>query len=199
MIVLVLGPYRANIDDFLRSYSDNAVFQSNPISLKDRDVQQADFIVSYGYRHIISPDIVDHFRDRAINLHISYLPWNRGADPNLWSFLEDTPKGVSIHKIARGLDTGDIITQQELTFGQNETLATTYRQLTISIERLFFEIWPAVRGGVTTAYPQRGKGSYHRAKDKEPFLHLLRLGWDTPVNELIGKALLGTREGGMNG
>ncbi len=26
-----------------------------------------------------------------INLHISYLPWNKGAYPNVWSFIDETP------------------------------------------------------------------------------------------------------------
>ena len=34
-----------------------------------------------------------------VNLHISYLPFNRGSHPNYWSFVENTPKGVSIHEI----------------------------------------------------------------------------------------------------
>ena len=46
-----------------------------------------DFIVSYGYRHILSKNILDLLPNKIINLHISYLPYNRGADPNFWSFM----------------------------------------------------------------------------------------------------------------
>ncbi len=55
-----------------------------------------------------------------INLHISFLPWNRGAHPNFWSFYDDTPKGVTIHLIDEGIDTGAIIYQKEITFDRNE-------------------------------------------------------------------------------
>jgi len=34
------------------------------------------------------------------------------ADPNVWSFIEKTPKGVSIHYLDAGIDTGDIIAQK---------------------------------------------------------------------------------------
>ena len=37
------------------------------------------FLVSYGYRHILRKNVLDLFPDRAVNLHIAYLPWNRGA------------------------------------------------------------------------------------------------------------------------
>ncbi|MCL0081308.1 hypothetical protein M1N64_03665 [Peptococcaceae bacterium] len=55
---------------------------------------------------------MDKFQGRAINLHISFLPWNRGADPNFWSFIENAPVGVSIHYLDEGIDTGDRKKQQ---------------------------------------------------------------------------------------
>ncbi|MBQ3033656.1 MAG: hypothetical protein IJD28_04690 [Deferribacterales bacterium] len=59
-----------------------------------------DFIISFGYHYMVHKDIVKKFENKIINMHISYLPWNRGADPNLWSILENTPKGVTIHRLA---------------------------------------------------------------------------------------------------
>ena len=55
---------------------------------------------------------------------MSYLPWNRGADPNFWSILEDTPKGVTIHIMDESIDTGDILYQKDpLEFNsQNELI-----------------------------------------------------------------------------
>ena len=52
-----------------------------------------------------------------------------GQDPNLWSFIEDTPKGVTIHEIDEGIDTGDIIFQKEIVLNSNETLASSYEKL----------------------------------------------------------------------
>ncbi|MCD8568399.1 MAG: formyl transferase, partial [Geovibrio sp.] len=75
-----------------------------------------DLIISYSYRYIIGEDVISAMNGGIINLHISYLPWNKGADPNIWSFLENTPKGVTIHKIDEGLDTGEILVQEELVF-----------------------------------------------------------------------------------
>lgn len=91
-----------------------------------------DFIVSYGYRYIVSGEILRHFPKRAVNLHISLLPYNKGADPNFWSFVEDTPKGVSIHYMDSGLDTGEIIAQKRsnLTFKmkRSRVVTTCYKQ-----------------------------------------------------------------------
>ena len=143
------------------------------------------FLVSYGYRHIIAKDILDQLPDRAINLHISYLPWNRGADPNLWSFVDGTPKGVTIHYLDPGIDTGDIIVQKEVKFdSHNETLATTYQKLQTAIQDLFRRHWHEIKTQTCTRRRQEGIGSVHRSKDKEQLSHLMDQEWNTPVSTL---------------
>ena len=39
---------------------------------------------------------------------LSYLPFNRGKNPNVWSIIESTPCGATIHKIDEKIDTGKI-------------------------------------------------------------------------------------------
>ena len=72
------------------------------------------FIISFGYRKIIGKDIIDNIKRPIINLHISYLPYNRGVYPNLNSFINKTPKGVTIHEIDNNIDTGKIIYQKKV-------------------------------------------------------------------------------------
>ena len=128
------------------------------------------------------------FERRAINLHISCLPWNRGADPNLWSFLDDTPKGVTIHFLDEGLDTGPIMAQEEVDFGVGATLKSSYDDLSRKIEELFIRLWPSIRLGKIHAREQPPGGSFHHRKDRGTVEHLLYSGWDTPVADLIGRA-----------
>ncbi len=73
--------------------------------------EKFDLAISYTYRFIISQDIIDIFDGNIVNIHNSYLPWNRGADPNLWSIVDGTPRGVTLHYIDSGLDKGEIISQ----------------------------------------------------------------------------------------
>jgi methionyl-tRNA formyltransferase len=150
-----------------------------------------DFAVSYGYRHIIKKPIIAHLKGKIINLHISYLPWNRGVDPNLWSFLENTPKGVSIHYIDAGIDTGDIIAQKQITgFDADDTLASSYQRLSAEMMSLFKVTWPNIIKGTIEPKRQIAGGTFHKFVDKKPFEYLLKeKGYDTPVCELIGKAI----------
>jgi methionyl-tRNA formyltransferase len=152
-------------------------------------LEGVDWLVSYGYRYILREKVLEKFPRRAINLHIAYLPWNRGADPNLWSFLEDTPKGVTIHYMDPGIDTGEILAQREVTFGPDETLRTTYDKLTDAMVELFMEVWPEIRTGRRRSFVQPKGGTFHRIRDRAKVEHLLYKGWDTPVSFLIGKAL----------
>lgn len=185
--ILFLGPHRGRLKSFLLEKKQNVLLTEMPLESSGISLNNIDFLISYGYRFIISKDIVDQFSCRAINLHCSLLPWNRGADPNLWSFLEDTPKGVTIHCVDYGIDTGSILVQREISFSSSETLRSSYEKLSFAIEELFMEKWDDICNERLIPVHQPPGGSYHRSKDIIPFSHLLTKGWETPVVELIGK------------
>lgn len=174
MNILYLGPH-SSIVDYLRHNHAVTVYEGK---LDPLFIGSYDFLISYGYRYILKPDVLNLFPDRAINLHISYLPWNRGADPNYWSWVDDTPKGVTIHHIDSGIDTGDIIAQQQVYLPKTHTLASSYRQLQHLMETMFTLVWPYIEMGTAPRFKQVGEGSFHLSKEKPE----LPNGWDTPVN-----------------
>lgn len=137
-----------------------------------------ELIVSYGYRHILKKDVINSSSAPIINLHISYLPWNRGAHPNFWSFFDSTPSGVSIHLIDEGVDTGPIIYQRYVNFTKNESsFSKTYERLVTEIELLFKENIEEIISLGFTAVPQRRRGTYHRVSD----LPIDFAGWDSEI------------------
>ncbi len=187
MRILYLGPFRQQIADFLESMGDEVVHTEKRLKPGSAILGGVDKILSYGYLHILKDDLLSQFPRRVVNMHISYLPWNRGKDPNLWSFLEDTPKGVTIHFIDPGIDTGAIIAQELVEHLPDDTLRSSYSRLSERIETLLHRIWPEVRADRTKGIRQEGRGSFHLARDKATVEHLLPDGWDTPVADLIGK------------
>lgn len=189
MKILMLGPERVAMKSALESFGDTVSFMEEKITPGCEPAKCADFLISYGYRHIIGQKVLDLFRRCAINLHISYLPWNRGSDPNLWSFLEDTPKGVTIHYLDRGLDTGDILVRKEIVHRPDDTLRSSYNRLAEAIELLLMQVWSDIRAGKHPASPQPPGGTSHRLSERDRFAHLLSKGWDTPVADLNGRAL----------
>lgn len=191
MNILFLGPSCPRIENFLRTLGHVVHRQEDRISPEFLEERCFNFCISYRYRYILTPRMLQLFQNRPINMHISILPWNRGSDPNLWSFLKNTPKGVTIHHIDESLDGGDIILQQTIRFDETkETLRTTYAQLSDAVESLFTEHAECILAGALPYHPQASGGSYHRSKDKIPFLPLIKeKGWDTPVAVLAGAGL----------
>lgn len=187
--VLFLGPEHSPLFLWLREQNENVLQTGEKITPEDIRLWNVGFLVCYGYRHIIQHPVLALLPERAISLHISYLPWNRGADPNLWSFLEGTPKGVSIHHLDEGIDSGDIILQKPVDFTAAEpTLGATYDRLQAEVQQLFRDYWIKLKAGYMPRRRQEGRGTYHRKKDKDAVAHLLAQGWNTPVSMLASYA-----------
>ena len=138
-----------------------------------------DWIISYGYRHIISQQIIDASKNPIINLHISYLPFNRGAYPNFWSFKEKTPKGVTLHFIDKGIDTGPILMQKKCTFTKTDTLTSSYLKLKSEIEELFYFSFDKIISHEIMASPQTSQGTFHRKSDLPD-----QIDWNTNINNI---------------
>lgn len=130
-----------------------------------------DLIISFGYRHLINKNIIAQFTNKIINLHISYLPWNRGAHPIFWSFYENTPSGVSIHIIDSGIDTGPVLLQKiAILDSKNLTFFQAHQILIEEIESLFIENIDDLLNGKITPIQQKFIGSYHNLADLPPIL-----------------------------
>ena len=157
---------------------------SNKIDLKMVQALQPEFIVSYNYRHLVPADVLEYMQGKAVNLHVSMLPYNRGSSPNFFSFLDNTPKGVSIHEMTAGLDKGKILCQKELTFDEEqETFASSYAKLQQAIMALFKENWEAIKAGKCEGFLPEGKGTYHTMKELEAFRAEYPFAWDEKIAE----------------
>lgn len=172
--------------DWLVSQGEEITCSGENITAEDVIAQQIEFIISYNYRFLIEQSVISLLPHRIINLHISYLPWNRGASPNLWAFLEDTPCGVTIHEVDQGLDTGDILIQHKLTFAcHGETLKSAYEKSHLAIQGLFRTYWDQIRHGKIRPKKQEGTGSCHSTKDMIPYLPLFS--YDDYIDDFVQK------------
>lgn len=124
-----------------------------------------DIGVSVMFGYLLRPRLLDLFPRGCVNLHPALLPYNRGAYPNVWSIVERTPAGVTLHYIDAGVDTGDIIVQRGVPVEPVDTGATLYRKLEQGALDLFQEAWPQVGTGTAPRHPQMGEGTYHRTRD----------------------------------
>lgn len=144
-------------------------------------------VVSYSYKHIIPLNILRGCGARFINLHISFLPFNRGADPNVWSFLDGTICGVTVHYMTEQVDCGPILLQEAIFFSEeSETLASSYLVLHNKIQSLFKTNWGKIRAEEIESNPQLESGTIHYAKEFSSIKDLLLKddGWDVTISIL---------------
>ncbi|MBZ4672986.1 MAG: formyl transferase domain protein [Deferribacteraceae bacterium] len=176
-----------DISEWLIDNGENLVVYHEKINYDFLKLERYDFIISYNYKYIIPENIIKMYENKIINLHISFLPYNRGAHPNVWSFLEDTPKGVTIHYIDEGIDTGDIIVQKELYFDEkNETFKTSYEKLNIEIQNLFKLNWDKIKNDKIVPVKQNNQiATYHTRKDLNILLEYFgELFWSKTISEI---------------
>jgi len=114
----------------------NQIAQNSQISFEHiSDVSNAQFISQFSEHQnrenlVLSAYGTQIFPEELIgkiknfwNVHGSYLPYFQGAAPYFWMrFSQDYPRGVTLHKITKKLDSGPILTQKEINPGENESL-----------------------------------------------------------------------------
>ena len=84
-----------------------------------------DAIIVVGYGRIIPKWMLDLPKFGNINLHASLLPKYRGAAPIQWAIANgESVTGVTTMRIDEGLDTGDILLQQEMSISAEDTAET---------------------------------------------------------------------------
>ena len=150
--------------------------------VKEHDIE---FIVSDRSRFLIRKDLIDFFDKKIVNLHPSYLPWNRGYHPNYWSIKENTPFGVTLHFIDEEIDTGPILAQTKTFYSMNDTLRSTYIRLRMLMIKLFEACWPDVRvSAIPGEMQDRTSGSVHYKSDFDGIYENLTQGWDTKINDV---------------
>ncbi|MBO5255841.1 MAG: formyltransferase [Opitutales bacterium] len=80
-----------------------------------------DLILSLYYRKRIPEEIFSQAQIGAYNLHGSYLPSYKGRAPLNWAIINgENYTGVSLHKLEKDFDTGDIIDRKKVEFSQDE-------------------------------------------------------------------------------
>tara|TARA_R100001369_G_scaffold29049_2_gene52160 strand:- start:291 stop:1463 length:1173 start_codon:yes stop_codon:yes gene_type:complete len=88
---------------------------------------EIDFFLSLEFDQIVKPEKLK--TDKIYNIHFSELPKYKGMYTSVWPILyADSQSGVTLHKIDRGIDTGDIIAQKIFKLSANDRSQDCYRK-----------------------------------------------------------------------
>jgi methionyl-tRNA formyltransferase len=124
-------------------------------------------LLSINFGYLFNNRDLALFRD-AWNLHIGYLPWNRGSNPNVWSIIEGTPAGVTLHRISEKLDGGEILKAERVDVFSWDTGYTLYFRLVSKSEEMIQYIADLLHGRESLkSFLPDSPGSFHCLRDFE--------------------------------
>lgn len=113
-------------DGFQRSFRKKCKELSVPVvTLESVYGINNSIFLSLEFDRIIDPSLFVH--DRLYNIHFSLLPKYKGMYTSFWPILNgELETGVTLHKIDKGIDTGDIVDQISFDISENETAKSLY-------------------------------------------------------------------------
>jgi len=114
-----------------------------------------DFIFSFYYRQVLSPEILALARRGAYNVHGSLLPRYRGRAPANWVLIHgETETGLTLHRMVAKVDAGPIVAQVVVPIDESDNIATLYAKMAPAAARLMAGVWPALAAGQAKETPQ---------------------------------------------
>ena len=153
----------------------------------------ADFIVVYSYGKILPEEVLTAAKFGCVNVHASLLPKYRGAAPIQRAIMDNEPEtGITIMKMEKGLDTGDMYAKAAVEIGR-KTAADLYVELSNAGMKLLIDNLPKIASGEITAEKQddsmssyaemvfKDEGEIDWTKDAQSIDCLVRAFNDFPV------------------
>ena len=136
-------------------------------------------VVAYG--QILPQRALDAPREGCLNLHASLLPRWRGAAPVQRAIMAgDEQTAAQIMRMAKGLDTGDIVMSAIEPIKPADTSGTLFSRLAQTGAQLWAPVLAALERGGLQATPQTGEPSYAAKIDKAES----KIDWTKPAAQI---------------
>jgi methionyl-tRNA formyltransferase len=160
---------------------------SSAASVECLQALELDYIVCVHFPYLLRRPVLDTASRGVLNLHPSYLPYNRGWHTPTWAILDGTPAGASLHYVDESLDTGDIVCQRHAVIDPADTAHTLYAKLKKLEVQVFREGWQQIRDGSARGTPQAaGEATAHRRQSLfDPAVQRLELNAVVRTRDLL--------------
>lgn len=154
----------------------------DPASIATLASYEADIMVVAAYGIILPKAVLDTPSITCLNIHASLLPRWRGAAPIQRAILaNDQETGISIMKMAEGLDTGDVLLTRTLPIASTDTGSSLHDKLAILGQSALLETLEHLEILLSQRCPQNHeKASYaHKLSKSEA-----RIDWSKSAREI---------------
>jgi methionyl-tRNA formyltransferase len=121
---------------------------NTPDGLAQLKAFDPDLLVVAAYGQILSDEVIGTPKQGAINVHASLLPKYRGASPIAHALLNGEQRtGVTILRIVRGLDAGDMLAKEAVDIHPDETTGELEARLAPIGARLCVDVVGRLKAG----------------------------------------------------
>ncbi len=167
------------------------VFQPVKIRKEFDDIValKPDMIVTCAYGQIIPKEIIDLPKYGCINVHASLLPKLRGGAPIHRAIMNgDKVTGITIMFMDEGMDTGDIITKEEVEITDSDNLESLSDKLSITGRDLLLGTIPdIVSNNIVRTKQDNDKATYgYNIKREEEHIDFNVENSETIINHIRG-------------
>jgi len=113
------------------------------------DEADIDLIVLSGYMRLLSPDFVEKYYPRVVNIHPSLLPAFPGKDAHTDVLASGVlVSGCTVHVVDAGMDTGPILAQRRVPVFPTDTRTQLAKRVQVEEHRLYPEVIDSICSGV---------------------------------------------------
>lgn len=121
-----------------KQFTSREAFDTELINTIDK--LQCDLLVFAGFMRILTPEFINHYLGRMINIHPSLLPKFQGVNTHERAIAAgETEHGCSVHFVTLELDSGPIIMQGVVPIEPNDTPLTLKERVHLMEHRLYPE------------------------------------------------------------
>jgi methionyl-tRNA formyltransferase len=114
-----------------------------------------DLMLAVSWRYMIPETVYGRARLGAFVFHDSLLPAYRGFAPTVWAILNgEEHTGVTMFEIAEEVDSGDIVAQQRVPIGADDTIAGVMERVTQAYVGVLETTLPRLLDGTAPRSPQ---------------------------------------------
>lgn len=125
---------------------------------------EIDFFLSLEFDQIVKPEKLQ--TDKIYNIHFSELPKYKGMYTSVWPILyADNQSGVTLHKIDRGIDTGDVIAQKVFNLSEKDRSQDCYRKYIVNSKDLLSEWFSKIINNQIQPKEQLARNSTYFSKE----------------------------------
>ena len=133
---------------------------------------EPEIVISAGFEHKVPKEVIEVPEKGIVNLHPSYLPYNRGSHAFIWPIADRNVAGVSIHYMTEKIDEGPLIDKKKVDIEPNDTAGSLHDKLMNEQVEQFKEFWPRIKEGIRTEEQDPENGNTHYKKELDEYTEL---------------------------